>query len=160
MPFRTLFNKREPATLDLALDEPPAARCDAPADHGSSPASRVLLLDDRADFRDVIGEFLTSRLYTVTAVSNGAEGLREIIKAPFDLIICDMMMPQVGGEMFYWAVTRMRPAAGLRFIFITGHQSDPKIQSFFRRISATVLIKPFPLDALSATIREVTKKLL
>ena len=59
----------------------------------------------------MIREFLVSRLYQVTAVSNGAEGLREIIKDTFDLIICDMMMPKVGGEMFYWAVTRVRPAA-------------------------------------------------
>lgn len=159
MLFRRIFEKREPQTLDLVVEEPPAVSRAAPAVHEPLAQSRVLLLDDREDFRDVIGEFLNSRLYDVTAVANGAEGLREIMKDPFDLIICDMMMPQVGGEMFYWAVIRMRPAAGLRFIFITGHQSDPKIQSFFNRINATVLIKPFPLDALSAAIREVTEKL-
>jgi CheY-like chemotaxis protein len=120
---------------------------------------RVLLLDDREDFRDVIRDFLISRFYKVTAVGNGAEGLREIMKDPFDLIVCDMMMPQVGGEMFYWAVTRVRPAAGLRFVFITGHQNDPKIQSFFQRVNATVLIKPFKLEALNSAILDVSRKL-
>lgn len=146
-------------TLDIVAEERTSARIEVPRDYGQRPKPRVLLLDDREDFRDVIGEFLTSRFYEVTAVSNGAEGLREIMKDTFDLIICDMMMPQVGGEMFYWAVTRVRPAAGLRFIFFTGHRNDPKIQAFFQRVNATVLIKPFHLDALNSAIRDVTDKL-
>ncbi len=132
---------------------------DRPKNHGSTPTQRILLLDDLEEFRDVIRDFLISRRYGVTAVSNGTEGLREIMKDTFDLIICDMMMPQVGGEMFYWAVTRVRPAAGLRFIFITGHQNDPKIQSFFQRVKATVLSKPFKLEALNSAMLEVSSKL-
>ena len=120
----------------------------------------MLLLDDRDDFREVLEDYLISRFYDVIAVPNGVEGLKEILKCPFDLIICDMMMPQLGGEMFYWAVTRMRPAASLRFIFFTGHQNDPKIQAFFQRINATVLIKPFKFDALNAAISDVFRKLL
>ncbi len=159
-----LFPRRSPytldsQTLDIAAEDRPAAKIELPQNYGSAPAQRVLLLDDREDFRDVISEFLISRCYQVTAVSNGVEGLREIMKDTFDLIVCDMMMPQLGGEMFYWAVTRVRPAAGLRFIFITGHRNDPKIQSFFQRVNATVLIKPFPLDALNAAIRDVLNKL-
>ena len=81
------------------------------------------------------------------------------MKDRFDLIICDMLMPRVGGEMFYWAVTRARPAAAQRFIFFTGHQNDPKIQFFFQRVKATVLLKPFRLEALDAAMREVARKL-
>src|ERR1700737_624870 len=69
------------------------------------PALRVLLLEDRDDFREVLRDHLVFRSYEVTSVPSGVEGLREIMKGTFDLIICDMMMPQVGGEMFYWAVT-------------------------------------------------------
>ena len=78
-------------------------------------------MEDRDDFREVLHDYLVSRSFQVTPVPSGVEGLREIIKDPFDLIVCDMMMPRVGGEMFYWAVTRVRPAAGQRFIFFTGH---------------------------------------
>lgn len=148
----------EPQTLEIGEDRPPA-RIELPQNYGSTSAQRVLLLDDREDFRDVIEDFLVSRLYQVTGVSNGVEGLREVMKDTFDLIICDMMMPKLGGEMFYWAVTRVRPAAGLRFIFFTGHQNDPKIQSFFKRVNATVLIKPFKLDALNSAILDVLNKL-
>ena len=123
------------------------------------PVQRVLLLEDRDDFREVLHEYLASRFFQVTSVPSGVEGLREIMKSRFDLIICDMMMPRVGGEMFYWAVTRVRPATAQRFIFFTGHQNNPAIQFFFKRVSATVLIKPFKLAALDSTIRDVLGKL-
>jgi CheY-like chemotaxis protein len=126
----------------------------------AGPAQRVLLLEDRDDFREVLRDHLTSRLFQVTSVPSGVEGLREIRKEPFDLIICDMMMPKIGGEMFYWAVTRMRPATAQRFIFFTGHRNRPEIEFFFNRVKATVLIKPFKLTELDTTIREVLRKLV
>jgi CheY-like chemotaxis protein len=123
------------------------------------PARRVLLLEDRDDFREVLHDHLVFSSYEVTSVRSGVEGLREIMKGAFDLIICDMMMPQVGGEMFYWAVTRVRPATARRFIFFTGHQNNPAIEFFFQRVKATVLRKPFKLTALDATIDAVLLKL-
>jgi CheY-like chemotaxis protein len=140
----------EIATLDIELEEkaPP-----------TGPTLKVLLLDDRDDFREVLRDYLVSCGYQVISVSSGVEGLREIMKAPFDLIICDMMMPQMGGEMFYWAVTRVRPAAGQRFIFFTGHKNNPAIDFFFERVNATVLFKPFKMSALDSAIREVFRKL-
>ena len=123
------------------------------------PARRVLLLEDRDDFREVLRDHLVFRSYEVTSVPSGVEGLREIMNGAFDLIICDMMMPQVGGEMFYWAVTRSRPATARRFIFFTGHQNNPAIEFFFRRVNATVLRKPFKLTALDSAIEGVLLKL-
>jgi CheY-like chemotaxis protein len=123
------------------------------------PAGRVLLLEDRDDFREVLQDHLVFRCYEVTSVRSGVEGLREIMKGAFDLIICDMMMPQVGGEMFYWAVTRVRPATAQRFIFFTGHKNNPAMEFFFRRVNATVLIKPFKLAALDSAIDGVLLKL-
>ncbi len=148
-----------PVTLDIGEDEQPARVVCPSAPEKEQAVRRVLLLDDRADFRDVLQDYLASYSFHVTAVGNGAEGLREFLKDPFDLILCDMMMPKLNGEMFYWAVTRMRPAAGQRFIFITGHQSQPTIQSFFQRIGATVLVKPFKLEDLRATMHRVLRQL-
>jgi CheY-like chemotaxis protein len=123
------------------------------------PTGRVLLLEDRDDFRKVLHDYLALRNYEVTSVPSGVEGLREIMKGAFDLIICDMMMPQIGGEMFYWAVTRVRPANAQRFIFFTGHQNNPAIKFFFRRVNATVLTKPFRLAELDSAIHDVLLKL-
>ncbi len=149
----------ESATLEVPDETKAPAKIVVAEQYATTPTPRVLLLDDREDFRDVIEEYLNSRFYRVTSVGNGVEGIREIMKDAFDLIICDMMMPKLDGEMFYWAATRIRPAAGQRFIFFTGHHSDPKIQAFFQRVNAIVLHKPFKLEALNAAILEVLKKL-
>jgi CheY-like chemotaxis protein len=117
-------------------------------------------LEDRDDFREVLRDHMVSHFFQVTSVPSGVEGLREIRKGAFDLIICDMMMLGMGGEMFYWAVTRIRPATAQRFIFFTGHRNNPAIEFFFKRVKATVLIKPFSLKTLDSTIRDVLLKLI
>jgi DNA-binding response OmpR family regulator len=149
----------ETTTLDLDAGKAAMPANGLAQEHVFRPGQRVLLLEDRDDFREVLHDYLVSCSFQVTSVPSGVEGLREILKDPFDLIICDMMMPELGGEMFYWAVTRVRPAAGQRFIFFTGHQNNPRIKFFFERVKATVLIKPFKLEALDAAIREVARKL-
>jgi DNA-binding response OmpR family regulator len=150
----------ESTTLDLDAVKPAAMPgSEGPREHVFRPGQRVLLLEDQDDFRALLHDYLVSRSFQVTSVPSGVEGLREILKDPFDLIICDMMMPKVGGEMFYWAVTRVRPGARQRFIFFTGYQNDLKIKFFFERVKATVLIKPFPLEELDAAIRDVARKL-
>ncbi len=123
-----------------------------------APTRKVLLLEDRNDFQEVIRDYLASCSYQVTSVNSGIEGLRKIMESGFDLILCDMMMPQMGGEMFYWAVTRVRPATRQRFIFFTGHKNNPTLEFFFRRVNATVLYKPFKLSVLDSAIRDVFLK--
>ena len=120
---------------------------------------KVLLLEDRDDFREVIRDYLVSRSYEVISANSGIEGLRMIMNdGGFDVILCDMLMPRMGGEMFYWAVTRARPGTRQRFIFFTGHKNNPRIEFFFRRINATVLYKPFKLSVLDAAISDVFRK--
>ena len=163
MPARPGISYRDPTdvvTLNIGAEEKATPQAVTP--QVATPkalAQKVLLLDDRDDFREVLCEHLASRSYQVTSVPSGTEGLREVVKSPFDLIICDMMMPQMGGEMFYWAVTRIRPAAGQRFLFFTGHTHNPKIEFFFRRVNATVLFKPFKLAELDSAIRTLVRKL-
>lgn len=152
--------RRQPPTFYADPAKVVTLEIDFPPDDVAGPAQRVLLLEDRDDFREVLRDHLAFRFFQVTSVPSGVEGVREIRKGAFDLIICDMMMPGMGGEMFYWAVTRMRPATAQRFIFFTGHRNDPAIEFFFKRVNATVLIKPFKLNALDSTIHDVLRKLV
>jgi CheY-like chemotaxis protein/mRNA-degrading endonuclease RelE of RelBE toxin-antitoxin system len=133
--------------LAFALDAPTKA------------SLKVLLLEDRDDFREILHEHLVSHSYQPTSVRSGVDGLREIMRSPFDLIISDMMMPRMGGEMFYQAVTRVRPAASQRFIFFSGHKNNPATESFFKRVNAPVLYKPFNLTVLDAAISDVFRRL-
>ena len=113
---------------------------------------RVLLLEDDDTFKAIIQEFLENNFYHVTSVSNGADGVRAVIKDDFDIIICDMMMPKLPGDMFYVAVERMRPHLCRRFIFITGHRGNPKINEFIKKVRGTMLPKPFHMDDLLEAI--------
>ena len=150
---------RKPPTFYTDPAEVVTLEINVPPDDVAGRAQSVLLLEDRDDFREVLRDHLVSSFFRVTSVPSGVEGLHAIRQQPFDLIICDMMMPRVGGEMFYWAVTRLRPALAQRFIFFTGHRNNPAIEFFFQRVKATVLMKPFTLKALDSTIRYVLRKL-
>jgi CheY-like chemotaxis protein len=145
---------RTPGREEIATLNIPAAKATS-----ERPPLKILLLEDRDDFREVIHDYLLSSSYQVTSVQSGIDGLREIMKDGFDLIICDMMMPKMGGEMFYWAVTRVRPATRKHFLFFTGHKNNPPNEFFFRRVNATVLYKPFKLSLLDSVISDVLGKL-
>ena len=154
----------EVVTLDVEVPEDQGLKMGAAPDvvapeETTMPMGRLLLLEDRDDFRDVLCDHLSSK-FQVALAPSGVEGLREIRENAFDIILCDMMMPRMGGEMFYWAVTRSRPATAKRFIFFTGHRNNPALEYFFNRVNATVLIKPFQLKELDATIDSVLRRLL
>jgi len=119
---------------------------------------RVLLLEDDEMFKNIIKEFLESNYYEVVAVGNGADGVRAVLNSEFDVIICDMMMPKLPGDMFYTAIERMRPHLCRRFIFITGHRGNPKINDFIKQVRGTMLAKPFHMDDLLEAIAFVQVK--
>jgi CheY-like chemotaxis protein len=109
---------------------------------------RVLLLEDDPMLQAAIKEFLECHFYEVVAVSNGVEGVRAVLNGDFDIVVCDMMMPKLPGDMFYTAIERMRPHLCRRFIFITGHRGNPKINDFIKQVHGTILAKPFRMESL------------
>ena len=150
----------------------------------STPESgpkRILLLDDDADLVHSLKQLLESHSFVVSAecssalaaagfpikasgdlvvttVSSGVEGLNEVMKVDFDAIICDMMMPRMAGDMFYLAVTKMKPHLSERFLFITGHSKDAKISEFLKKTRRLVLFKPVPIHDLITTISFMLKQ--
>ena len=113
---------------------------------------RVLLVEDDVSFRETIQDFLTENGYQVVAARNGTEGVKEALAGDFAVILCDMMMPTLPGEMFYRAVERVRPRMGERFVFMTGYRGDQKTNDFIGSINGYVLQKPFPLQHLLDSI--------
>jgi DNA-binding NtrC family response regulator len=131
-----------------------------PADEENHAAKykRVLLLEDDEMLKTAIKEYLETNFYEVVAVSNGAEGVRAVLKQEFDAIVCDMMMPKLPGDMFYTAIERMRPHLCKRFIFITGHRGNPKINDFIKQVKGAMLNKPFRMDDLIDAVALVQVK--
>ncbi len=119
---------------------------------------RILLLDDDVELGDTLKLLLESHNFVVTIARDGVEGLREVMSLDFDIIMCDMMMPKMPGDMFYLAVERTKPHLCDRFIFITGHYNNPKVTGFLKNLNALVLHKPIASGDLIRAISFVLKR--
>src|SRR5256712_11822081 len=62
--------------------------------------SRVLVVDDEPGLRQSLGLLLGDAGYQVAAESDGRAALERALREPFDLILCDVRMPQLGGLEF------------------------------------------------------------
>lgn len=117
--------------------------------------ARLLLLEDNDELAASLEEYLDLYSCITVRVTNGAEGLRRILKQPFDFILCDMIMPGFPGDMFYLAVERVKPALCKRFVFMTGERGDPKWETFVAQIGGVLLWKPFHMNALLHALHTV-----
>jgi len=122
--------------------------------------STLLLLEDNEDLADSLKEFLELYSCHTVHVSHGVDGLRRIMVMDFDAILCDMVMPQFPGDTFYRAVERVRPSLCKRFVFMTGHKSDPKWDAFIRQIDGLILWKPFQMHELVGAVQAVLGRAL
>ena len=118
----------------------------------------ILLLEDDDQFASILQEFLELYSCRVTRARNGVEGLQQIIRTDFDVILCDMVMPTFPGDKFYIAVERVKPILCKRFIFMTGHKADPKWDSFIRSVRGLILWKPFQMHDLLIAMRTVFRR--
>lgn len=118
----------------------------------------ILIMEDDVVLAMQLKEALEIQGYVVTVISNGAEGLKKILAADFSIILCDMVMPNFPGDMFYLAVERVRPRLCQRFVFMTGHKGERKIEGFIRRIRGCMLWKPFEMHVLFEAIKVVNGK--
>lgn len=121
----------------------------------SVPRRKVLLLDDDLDLCEILKSVIEWHRYEVTVVYRGVEGVREIMERDYDAIVCDIMMPNMPGDMFYLAVQQLKPHLCRRFIFITGHEGNPSVNAFLKLAAGLVLFKPLATDQLIMKIAQV-----
>ncbi|MDZ4816604.1 MAG: response regulator [Verrucomicrobiota bacterium] len=118
----------------------------------------VLIVDDDVNILNMMETYLIDKNFVVHTVASGAEGLKNIMKRDYDIIICDLMMPSMSGDMFFRAVQRIKPGLCSRFIFITGFSMSMDIENFIKSCNAFCLAKPFTLDKLSKSIDTVFQR--
>jgi len=109
---------------------------------------KVLLLDDDRPLAELTRKILEENGYEVEAVADGVQGIKKIMINDYSVILCDMVMPNLAGDMFYMAVERVKPHLCKRFLFMTGHQGERKIDDFIRSVRGLVLWKPFKTHVL------------
>ncbi len=144
------------ATFRVTL--PPAAAAPAPALVSAPPEAppqgvRVLVVDDEPTIGSLLRRSL--RDHTVTALTDAREALALLeLGERYDVIISDLMMPEMTGMAFYEVLTRRFPDAAERVVFITGGAFTPATAAFLDRNTRPLVEKPFR----PATIREVVEQ--
>ncbi|MHA3774736.1 response regulator [Verrucomicrobiota bacterium sgz303538] len=112
----------------------------------------VLLLDDDPDLAAAFRTLLEDRGFEVTIASDGVDGLKEVVARDFDVILCDVEMPHLPGDMFYLAVSKAKPHLCERFLFITAHQGSPRTINLLEHVDSLVLFKPVRVGDLLNSI--------
>jgi len=134
---------------------PAQIHMEAPAASTELEIKSVLLVDDDKELAETLKELLEAYNFVVTVVGNGVEALHEVMSLDFDVIICDLMMPKMPGDMFYLAVQKTKPHLSRRFLFITGHADNPKVDGFLKSIDGLTMHKPVQTENLVRMIKRV-----
>jgi CheY-like chemotaxis protein len=115
----------------------------------------VLLVEDEDLLRDVIAAILRDRGYTVLVACDGVEALAHSTRhpGPIDLVLTDVVLPQLGGPALADRVVAQRPDT--RVLYMSGHTDDRIERHGVERAHAAFLQKPFRPDDLARKVREV-----
>ena len=145
----TVFTVSLPISPDFARKPLPPP---APAVEAERPA-RVLVVDDEPQIARVIRAALRS--HEVDAVTSAAEALSKLRGGErFDVIICDLMMPEMTGMEFHEALERELPDEARRVVFLTGGAFTAKARTFLEQVKNMRIDKPFEVAALRALVAE------
>ena len=127
-----------------------------PAAQEAAAISRVLVVDDEVLFTNVVHRVLrehhdvTICNHTDDAVARFEAGER------FDAIVCDLMMPRIGGMGLYARVAELAPDQVTRFVFVTAGTTTAAAQEFLRGRTNPKLEKPCDFKELRAVVARVT----
>jgi two-component system, cell cycle sensor histidine kinase and response regulator CckA len=143
----------------IVLPSPPAAA--APpllvesADPDRTPVrARILVIDDLPAFGRTIARALVE--HEVTVVGRAAEAFARLADDDtFDVILCDVQMPELGARGVYERLGADWPHLCARVIFMTGGAFTPESREFLEQSPQTILTKPFSIDELRAAIDEL-----
>jgi CheY-like chemotaxis protein len=117
---------------------------------------RILVIDDEPDLRTIIAATLRIDGHDVQTAADGKEGLALISRNPFDVILCDLRMPEMDGPALYEVIRRDHPQVLKRIVFVTAQAHSPDYGPFLRDIGAPVLEKPFTPHELRQLVTRMT----
>lgn len=116
---------------------------------------KILIVDDEPEFAKLIKTRLTAEGYLVDTAEDGQQGLDKVKACP-DLVILDVMMPNLGGIEFAKIIKESPQTAKIPIIFLTAKEDEQTRIDGIRSGADYFLTKPFD----SAELLEVIKKLV
>ena len=152
-------NLLESSQENLLLEEPGLAR-DAEVEESQALMSsisiakrRILVVDDDVLVAKSLAKMLRQDI--VVTSSSGAQALQILATSRFDLILSDVMMPNMDGPTFYQELTIRFPRYQERFIFITGAAKNSEIAQAIRETKRLILSKPITKQQLLNAVNKV-----
>jgi len=131
------------------LPQPAAESVRAPA----ADRLRVLVIDDEPHVRRAIRNVLASE-HDVEVVGDGEAALAMLATAQYDVILCDLMMPQLTGRDVYEQIRARWPGLERRIVFITGGAFVPALAAFLDSVDNPTLLKPFTIEGIREIVRQ------
>lgn len=138
----------------IHLELPAAKPASAPLNHPILTRAKVLLIDDDVAFCRSLVRLLHTRC-EVTVASNGVFGLVELKKPiTWDLILCDLMMPEMNGLTMYEELHQFSPKLASELVFISGGATTEATRKFLASLPNVQLQKPFDAELLFRMLDE------
>jgi two-component system cell cycle sensor histidine kinase/response regulator CckA len=114
------------------------------------PRARILVVDDVAAIGRMIGLALPE--HDVTVVSRAADAFARLAEDAYDLVICDVLMPDLGGREVLARLEADWPDLAETLVFMTGGAFTAESRELLGRSSHPVLEKPFSIESLRSAV--------
>ena len=119
----------------------------------------VLIIEDHDEIRSNLIEILEMALYTVIEADNGKTGVEMALKHIPDIILCDIMMPELDGYGVLYMLNKHIETAGIPFIFLTAKAEHTDLRKGMELGADDYLVKPFDdMELLNAIDIRLKKK--
>lgn len=118
----------------------------------------ILVIEDQTDVRENIVELLELSNYQVSSAPDGKAGVKQALASPPDLILCDIMMPEMDGYEVLYLLSKNPSTASLPFIFLTAKAEKSDLRKGMNMGADDYLTKPFEeMELLGAIERRLLK---
>lgn len=117
--------------------------------------SRILVVDDNSEIREVINILLSGEGYDVEEASDGSEALRKIQQEEYDLIILDVMMPGLNG---YQTCMEIRKNSNAPVLFLSARSQVEDKTMGFSSGGDDYLPKPFSYNELVGRVKALVRR--
>jgi CheY-like chemotaxis protein len=116
----------------------------------------ILVVDDEADVIRMITLILEDAEYRVISVTRGEDGIKRVAGEPVDLIITDIIMPDMEGIEFIRSIQATHPLLPIVAISGGGRSHNLDFLKFAKRLGAmSTLAKPFRRDELLDVVGKI-----
>src|SRR5713226_1893933 len=122
----------------------------------SALTSRILIVDDEAPIRALLGEHLQLVGYQVSLAANGVAALKLLAGSEFDLVLTDVRMPGMNGLELLAEIMRARPEVGV--LMLTACEDLTLAVNAMRIGALDYILKPFRLSEITLSVQEALER--